>query len=110
MKVHAIGVTTASGISKKNGKPYAIPSLLVLQPIEPFSNKPADYSKEDEAAGKDYYELNGYGLTERQIAMAEGCMEQFKGIKFPAMIDVETDSEFRGGQMVTVVTGYKQAA
>lgn len=99
MKVHAIGIARNNGISVKKdpkGKAYDMCALLVLTAIEPGSGQTKDGGN---------YARSGYGFQVTEFPAQPECIEQFKDVKFPAIIDVATDSEPMFGRMQTVVSG-----
>ncbi len=99
MKVFAIGIARNHGISKKkdpSGKNYDMAALLVLTPIEPGSGTTRDGGT---------YNRMGYGFQVSEFPAQSDCISQFKDVKFPAQIDVATDSEPMFGRMQTVISG-----
>lgn len=99
MKVHAIGIARNWGVSVKKdpkGKKYDMCSLLVLTLIEGGSGETKDGG---------HYDRAGYGYQVTEFPAQSSCIEQFKDVKFPAIIEVATDSEPMFGRMQTVVSG-----
>lgn len=99
MKVYAIGIARNAGISKKKdpkGKAYDICSLLVLQPIEAGAGTSGDGGT---------WERSGYGFQVADFPASAEAIEQFKDVKFPAQIEVITETAQQFGRMTTMVTG-----
>lgn len=103
MKVHAIGIARNWGKSVKKdpkGKDYDMCSLLCLTPVEPGSGNTKDGG---------FYNRQGYGFQVTEFPAQSSCIDQFKDVKFPALIEVATDSEPMFGRMQTVVSGLLNA-
>jgi hypothetical protein len=99
MKVFAIGIARNEGVSKKKdpkGKPYDMCSLMVLQPLEPGSGTSADGGT---------WKRSGYGFQVADFQASPECVEQFKDVKFPCNLEVQTETAQMFGRMTTVVVG-----
>jgi hypothetical protein len=99
MKVYAINVTRNKGISVKknpNGSAYDLASLQVLTRFEPQS-----WKRDDGSEGT----RNGYGLIVTELPCRTDCIEEFKDITFPQLIEVQTEQEVVFGRLTTIVTG-----
>lgn len=100
MKVLAINISRNRGISTKkdpNGKPYDMASLQVLTPFE----NGAGSNKETGSS----WSRQGYGKQVTEFPARPECIDQFKDVTFPALIDVITDTDIVFGRMTTVVVG-----
>lgn len=93
MKFQAIGVKTMSGISKKSGSAYQMGMVYGYAPIEEVQ--------------KEAFEIVGYGFEPAELQLDPACIEQFKDVKFPAQLELETDVIARMGKFETVVIGLK---
>jgi len=99
MKVHAINVIRSRGIStKKNpkGTPYDIGTLQILTPFETGSG-----DKEDGSS----WQRTGYGFQVTELPCRVDCIAEFASVKFPAVLEVQTDTDVVFGRMTTIVTG-----
>lgn len=96
MKSTVIGVSRLQGIGKNSKQPYDMARVFVLNPIKPFS--------------KDELQISGFGFEVAEISMTPDALSQFSGMTFPAILDLQTDMESRGGKLVPVVTGIRKAA
>ena len=103
MKVLAINVSRNTGISTKkdpNGRHYDMASLQVLTPFENGSGGKPDGSK---------WARSGYGRQVTEFPCRSDCIDQFKDVRFPANIEVVTDTDIVFVRMTTVVTGLSVA-
>lgn len=96
MQVTVLGVRRMQGVGKVSKAPYDMATLLVMQPIRPFS--------------KEGLNISGYGFEPSEVALKAEALEQFAGFKFPCALDVETDMENRGGKLQAVVIGVSRKA
>lgn len=96
MKVHAIGVSRINGT--KNGRDYDMARLIILTPAESRSGKNRDTG--------DPYNVIAAGFDTSELDMKIDAFEKFKGVSYPARLDVSTESEFRFGRMQTVVADF----
>lgn len=104
MKVLAINVSRNTGISTKKdpkGKAYDMASLQVLTPFEGGSGSKPD--------GISTWSRRGYGMQVTEFPCRSDCIDQFKDVRFPAQIEVATDTDIVFGRMTTVVTGLSVA-
>lgn len=96
MQVTVLGVRRMQGVGKTSKQPYDMATLLVMQPIRPFS--------------KEGLNISGYGYEPSEVSLKSDALDQFSGFKFPALLDVETDMENRGGKLQPVVVGLAKKA
>ena len=98
MKLQLVGVRRITGKSFKrdpNGREYDMCAVLSLQPIEPRSG--------------DNYQLVGHGYEVVEVECSPEAVASFKNLKFPATVEVVTETDFRGGRIVQIVTGVAPA-
>lgn len=98
MKAFVAGVKVVEGI--KNGRPWEIPMLFTLLPVEQFKN--------------DKVTVSGYGFEfpppEKLLDIDPACLKQFEKVEFPCMLDLDTDVIVERGGYKTVVTGIRNTA
>jgi hypothetical protein len=95
MKFFAAGVKVLSGESKKSGADFEMSMIFGLAPVENFQ--------------KGKLQAVGYGYEPMEIQLDPDAIDQFKSVKFPAELDLETDAVPRFGKYETVVIGIKGA-
>lgn len=96
MQVTVLGVRRMQGVGKMSKQAYDMATLMVLQPIKPFS--------------KEGLSISGYGFEPSEVPLKVEVIEQFSGFKFPLVLDVETDMENRGGKLQAIVSGLVKRA
>jgi len=96
MQVTVLGVRRMQGVGKISKQPYDMATLMVLQPIKPFA--------------KEGLAISGYGFEPSEVPLKVEAIEQFAGFKFPAVMDVDTDMENRGGKLQAIVCGLTKRA
>jgi len=96
MQVTVLGVRRMQGTGKVSKQPYDIATLMVLQPIKPFS--------------KEGLTISGYGFEPSEVPLKVESLDQFSGFKFPCVVDVDTDMENRGGKLQAIVCGLSKRA
>lgn len=90
MKINAAGVQRIKGTSGK-GNEFDMSNLLTLVAIEPVNNAKVN--------------ISGHGYKVLEMALDPACLNQFAGIKFPAVLDVELEPRPRMGKYETTVVG-----
>jgi len=95
MKVLVCGVRAQSGKSKA-GNDYDMKQLVVLSQIE--------------GVARDNLSIRGAGFEEGRIDLTDEGFNNFISANhtYPQLLDCITDTEFRQGRAVTVVTGFNQ--
>ncbi len=103
MKAHVIGAVRVEGVSNKSGtlRPYDMPRLLVLQPVEIAS-------KQDDASGT-RYSKTGYGYEVAEVDLDVSALPSFSSVKFPALLDLEIGQRMQFGKLASVCTGIAKA-
>lgn len=96
MQVTVLGVRRMQGVGKVSKASYDMATLLVMQAIRPFA--------------KEGLNISGYGFEPSEVSLKPESLEQFATLKFPCVLDVETDMENRGGKLQPVVTGISRKA
>lgn len=96
MKLQVIGVKRVQGTAKATGQPFDMCTLYAIVPIERVSN------------GK--LEVTGAGFELAEVSLEAEALAAFKTVKFPAVLELHTDSRPRFGKFETVVTGFTPVA
>lgn len=96
MKVLVYGAMFMRGKSKKTGNAYEMNRAYVAGEITTKQT--------------DDYDRRGYGCEPTTIECDPASEKFFNGVKFPAILDLETDMRPVGGKLVPVVVGIKQAS
>ena len=96
MKMFVAGLKNLSGVSKKTGNDFVMCRLYGLVQVENFK--------------KENLSAVGFGFEVAEIEFLPECLPVFAGIKFPVVLDLETDSMPFMGEFKTVVTGIRAAA
>lgn len=91
MKALVSGVRVMSGVGQKSGQPYNFGTAFILNQISPVQ--------------REHMTMQGYGFEVGEIALSPEALQHFQGQKFPAILDLNTDMELRGGNMVPIVVG-----
>lgn len=94
MKAYCLGVTRMRGVGRTSKQAYDMGKLIVMNAVRPFS--------------KEGLEISGYGYEPAEVALAPDALEKFAHVKFPALLDLETDMETRGGKLQPIVTGLRE--
>lgn len=94
MKATVIGVVRRVGVGKESKKAYDISTLHMLVPIAPVA--------------RENMQVSGYGFEVMECELHPDALQSFAGIKFPAVLDLETDMVPRFGKLQIVVAGIKQ--
>lgn len=96
MKLHVLGVKRISGTSSKTGNEFDMCNLVGIVPVQTGGGKST--------------RVEGYGFETAEVPLEPEALPQFAGIKFPAQLDLETDSRPYMGKLETVVTGIRKGA
>lgn len=91
MKVNVLGVKRIHGTSGKTGNAYDICNVLCIVPIELTDSK--------------NMKLEGYGFDSVELALDPKAIPLFSDVKFPSVLDLETDSRSFMGKLETFVIG-----
>ncbi len=99
MKAHVIGLVRIEGVSAKSGtlKPYDMPRLLILQPVEIAG-------KEDTQTGT-RYSKSGFGFESAEIDLDPSSIPRFADVKFPAVLELEIGQRMQFGKLASICTG-----
>lgn len=93
MKTLVLGFIRRSGKAKKSGLPFDFAQLIIGTPIEEVSN--------------DNFTVRGEGYQVNELSLELGAEAQFRGVRFPAVLDLKMDVRpGRGGQMEAVCVGF----
>lgn len=93
MKCTVLGWMRMSGTAKASGNAYDFARLNILKPVEP--------------ATREKSKIVGDGFEQAFVNLRVGCEGQFKGLKFPAEVELSLDHEMGpGGRMDVVCTGF----
>jgi hypothetical protein len=90
MKMLVAGVQRIAGTSK-TGSAFDMCNVTCLVPVEAMNN------------GK--ITISGTGFKIMEVPLDAGAMAQFSGVKFPVVLDLDTEPRPRNGKVETVVTG-----
>lgn len=96
MKMMAMGVSRIYGKAKKTGNDYDMPRLFGMTPINPRKTENMT--------------VEGYGFEPAEIDLDATAIHAFKDVKFPALLDLETDVIAAFGEFKTVVVGVRKSA
>lgn len=96
MKLTVLGVKRIQGTSSKTGNPFDMCNLIALTPIAPFSGKVT---------------VQGFGFETMEVSLDPNGLAAFAAYqgKFPATLELETESQPFMGKLETVVTGIKSS-
>lgn len=92
MKLHVLGVKRLSGTSKA-GNQFDMATLVGLTPVD--------------TGARGSIRVEGFGFDVAEIQVAPEAVQQFSGIKFPAMLELETEARPYMGKFETTVVGVK---
>lgn len=96
MKSTVIGVTRMQGVGKASKQAYDMARVLVLSEVKPFQ--------------KEGLQISGYGFEVAEVSLNPEALGQFAGMRFPCVVDLDTDMETRGGKLQPVVVGIRKQA
>lgn len=91
MKINVLGVKRIHGTSGKTGNQYDMCNVLCVVPIEQADSK--------------NMKLEGHGFDCVELALDPKAIPLFAGLKFPSVLDLETDSRSFMGKLETFVVG-----
>lgn len=95
MKLNVIGVKRIKGTSSKTGNEFDMCRLFALVPITP-------------AGGKTL--IQGFGFELAEMELDPSALESFRGVSFPAELELTTDTRPFMGKLETVITGFVSPA
>lgn len=95
MKLQVLGVKRVSGTSKA-GSAFDICSLIATVPVDVTANQKIT--------------VQGFGYEVAEIPLDPGCMSQFASVKFPAALELNTDTRPFHGKLETFVSGIQGAS
>jgi hypothetical protein len=90
VKLNVIGVKRISGTAK-SGNEFDICNLLAIVPVQ--------------AGGGKTVRVEGFGFEVAELPLDQSALHLFSGLKFPSLLDLETDSRPYMGKLETFVTG-----
>ena len=93
MKLNVLGVKRISGVSAKSGNDFDMCNLLGIVPVQ--------------IGGGKSVRVEGYGYEVAELPLEAAALALFAGIKFPCILELETDSRPYMGKLETFVTGIK---
>lgn len=89
MKMQVLGAKVLKG--QKDGNDWDMSSILVQTKIESFQNQKVT--------------VIGYGFEVTEMPLDPSCIEQFKNIQFPALVDLDIGQRARMGKFESYVVG-----
>ncbi|MDP2031454.1 MAG: hypothetical protein Q8K12_17610 [Thiobacillus sp.] len=89
MKLLVNGAKVLKG--QKDGSDWDMSSVLIQTKIETFQNAKVT--------------VVGYGFEVTEMPLDSSCIEQFKNIQFPAMVDLDIGQRARMGKFESYVIG-----
>ena len=96
MQLNVLGVKRVFGVSAKTGADYDMHRLLAVTPIDNRTSPK--------------YSVQGYGYELSEIELHPQALESFRDVKFPAVLELQTDVMPSMGELKTVVVGFKPIA
>lgn len=90
MKLNVLGVKRISGIAK-NGNEFDMCNLLGIVPVQ--------------VGGGKTVRIEGYGFEVAELPLEQAALHLFSALKFPCVLDLETDSRPYMGKLETFVVG-----
>jgi hypothetical protein len=96
MKATVAGVKRMAGTAKASGNAYDMCNLTCLVPVEQVNNPKM--------------QVNGAGFTAMEMPVDVEALPVFMKLKYPLVLDLETDVRLRSGRPETVVVGIKEQA
>jgi hypothetical protein len=94
MKMHVLGAKVLKGL--KDGNPWDMSSVLVITKIETFQNEKVNVA--------------GHGFEITEMPLDSACIDQFKNLSFPCMVDLDIGQRARMGKFESFVVGVVPAA
>lgn len=95
MKLQVLGVKRISGKSSKTGNDFDMCNLIGVVPVQTGTGKSTA--------------IVGYGFETAEVPLDPEALPQFSAVKFPTLLDLETDSRPYMGKLETFVTGICKA-
>jgi len=95
MKLHILGVKRISGTAK-TGNEFDMCNVLGIVPIQTGGGKTV--------------RIEGFGFEVAELPLEQSAMPLFSGMKFPCIVDLETDSRPYMGKLETFVVGISPSA
>lgn len=89
MKMQVLGAKVLKG--QKDGNDWDMSFILVQTKIESFQNAKVT--------------VTGYGFEVTEMPLDAACIEQFKNIQFPALVDLDIGQRARMGKFESYVVG-----
>ena len=91
MKAQVLGVKVTAGKGKESGDPFEMARLLVIVPIENFSNSKVT--------------IKGFGYEAGEMLLDSSALSQFAGFKYPCVLELVTEPTLYKGKIDHVVVG-----
>lgn len=95
MKAFVIGVKRIAGTSRKSGNEFDMCRVMIGSPIQAVQN--------------DSLTVQGFGYEVNEIPLDVEALAQFRTVRLPAMVDLETDNRPFKGKLEVVVVGVRAA-
>lgn len=89
MKMHVLGVKVLKGV--KDGNEWDMSSALIQTKIETFQNAKVT--------------VIGYGFETTEMPLDASCIDQFKNIQLPGVVDLDIQQRPRMGKFESFVAG-----
>lgn len=89
MKMHVLGAKVLKGM--KDGNDWDMSSVLIQTKIESFQNEKVTVA--------------GYGFEVTEMPLDSACIEQFKNIQLPGIVDLDIGQRARMGKFESYVLG-----
>ena len=94
MKLQVLGVKRVMGTSKA-GAAFDICSVIATVPVDVVSNEKIT--------------VQGFGYEVAEMPLDPSVLSQFSAVKFPASLELVTDTRLYRGKLETFVTGIQVA-
>lgn len=91
MKALVFGVKRIKGTARASGNAFDMTRVIIGSPIVPQDGEKMT--------------VQGFGYEVTEVPMEETALAQFRGIKFPAVLELVTDSRPYRGKLELLVTG-----
>jgi len=89
MKMHVLGAKVLKG--QKDGSDWDMSSVLIQTKIETFQNAKVT--------------VTGYGFEVTEMPLDAACIEQFKNVTLPGIVDLDIGQRARMGKFESYVVG-----
>lgn len=96
MKLNVLGVKRISGQSSKTGNDFDMCNVFGIVPLQTGGGKSV--------------KVEGYGYEVAELPLDPAALALFASVKFPQILDLETDSRPYMGKLETFVTGINTPA